>query len=324
METNSTSLHQTQGGSKDHADAFDGLFVQVLELAGRAGLGRVGTIYLDGTKIAADVSSGKARTRAQLEAEVARITEEARARDEAEDDEFGDGTGEELPGELVDPAVRRARLDAALEELADVEAKRRSNSRSRKPPRVNMTDPQCRVMKGARGWSWAYNAQAVVDDAGLIVAVDVINSPVDNHAFLPMIDQAAGNIADAGLDPPEVAVADAGYWDSTNITASVSPRPRAVIPPTPSKRRPRLALRGPIPAAATVPQRMERFLATKTGAVVYAKRKGRVEPVFGTIKTSRRLDRWRRHGLAAARHEWRLAATTHNLLKIWRTTTLTA
>lgn len=309
---------------KDHADAFDALFVQVLELAGRAGLGRVGTIYLDGTKVAADVSSSKARTRAQLEAEVARITEEARARDEAEDDKFGDGTGEELPPELTDPEERRARLDAALDELADVEAKRRSNSRSRKPPRVNVTDPQARIMKGPRGWGWGYNAQAVVDDVGLIVAADVINSPVDNHAYLPMIDQASDNIAAAGLDPPEVAVADAGYWDSTNITASTSPRPRAVIPPTPSKQRPKLALRGPIPTGATMPQRMERFLATKTGAATYAKRKGRVEPVFGTIKTSRRIDRWRRRGLDAARNEWRLAATTHNLVKIWRTTTLTA
>jgi len=308
---------------KDHAPAFDGLFVQVLELAGRAGLGRVGTIYIDGTKIAADASSLRARTRSQLEAEVARITAEARDVDAAENDEFGDRTGDELPDELADPEQRRARLDAALEELADVEARRRSNSRSRKPPRVNVTDPQCRTMKGPRGWMWGYNAQAAVNDDGVIVAADVTNSPVDNHAFVPIVDQAVANLEAARLDRPDTAVADAGYWSTTNVTdCDTDPRrPRALIPPIPSAQRAKLASRGPIPANATMPQRMERLLATRPAAALYARRKGRIEPVFGTIKTARRIDRWRRRGLDAARHEWQLVATTHNLLKLWRTTT---
>jgi hypothetical protein len=36
------------------------------------------------------------------------------------------------------------------------------------------------------------------------------------------------------------------------------------------------------------------------------------------IKSARNINRFRRRGIDAARHEWRLAATTHNLLKIWR------
>lgn len=311
---------------KDHAEAFDGLFVQVLELAGRAGLGRMGTIYLDGTKIAADVSASRARNRVQLEAEVAAITAEARAVDEAENDEFGDSTGEELPEELTDADQRRARLDDALEEMADVEARRRSNSRSRKPPRVNMTDPQTRPMRGSRGWVWGYNAQAAVNDDGVIVAADVTNSSVDNHQYLPLVDQAGDNTTDADLDRADTAVADAGYWSSSNVIDSDDhpDRPRPLMPPTPSRRRPKLALRGPVPAAATLPQRMERLLATKPAGLLYARRKHRIEPVFGTIKTARGIDRWRRRGLDAARHEWRLAATTHNLLKIWRHNTTPA
>jgi hypothetical protein len=43
-----------------------------------------------------------------------------------------------------------------------------------------------------------------------------------------------------------------------------------------------------------------------------------VEPVFGQIKSNRRIGRFKRRGRAAARSEWRLIATTHNLLKLHR------
>jgi hypothetical protein len=49
-----------------------------------------------------------------------------------------------------------------------------------------------------------------------------------------------------------------------------------------------------------------------------------VEPVFGQIKTNRRIGRLKRRGRAAARSEWRLLAATHNLLKLHRHTLATA
>lgn len=308
---------------KDHAEAFDGLFVQMLTVAVAAGMGRVGNIYLDGTKVAADASPLTGRTRAQIEAEVGRITEEARRVDEAEDSEIGEGTGEELPAELADADRRRAKLDDALGQLEDVEARRKAWSKSRKPPRVNLTDPEARTMKGPRGWLWAYNAQAAVSDDGLVVAADVTQSPVDNAQFVPLVDQAGENLDHAGMDTPDHAVADSGYWSGDNATChqdaqAPRPRPRPLIPPVPSKHRAKLATRGPIPAAATTTQIMERTLATNAARQLYQRRKSRVEPVFGMIKSARGIHRFRRRGLNAARHEWRLAVTTHNLLKIWR------
>ncbi len=308
---------------KDRADAFDGLFVQLLSLAAAAGMGRVGAIYIDGTKVAADASPLAGRTRAQLEAEVRRITDEARRVDEAEDQELGDGTGEELPADLADPDRRRARLDEALGQLEDVEARRKAWSRARKPPRVNLTDPQARTMKGPRGWLWGYNAQAAVSEDGLVVAADVTQSPVDNAQFVAVVDQAGENLDAAGMDEPAHAVADSGYWSSDNATshqdpAAPRPRPTPLIPPVPSKHRPKLATRGRIPAGATTPQIMERTLATRPARALYERRKIRAEPVFGMIKSARSINRFRRRGLDAARAEWRLAATTHNLLKIWR------
>ena len=63
---------------------------------------------------------------------------------------------------------------------------------------------------------------------------------------------------------------------------------------------------------------MERRLATKSARSIYRQRASTVEPVFGQIKGARGIDRFRRRGLDAARHEWKLAATTHNILKMWR------
>src|SRR5712692_3279701 len=84
--------------------AFCALFCQVLMLCQRAGLVRLGVLALDGTKIAANASGPANRTRADLEAEAARIVAEAIATDRAEDARDGEGRGEELPPELADPA----------------------------------------------------------------------------------------------------------------------------------------------------------------------------------------------------------------------------
>ena len=56
----------------------------------------------------------------------------------------------------------------------------------------------------------------------------------------------------------------------------------------------------------------------------YALRKTVVEPVFGQIRSSRRLNRFRLRGLEKVNGEWALMATTHNLLKLFRATMATA
>ena len=61
---------------------------------------------------------------------------------------------------------------------------------------------------------------------------------------------------------------------------------------------------------------MRRVLSTEHGQAVYRRRLATVEPVFAQTKFNRRLDRFLRRGRAACRSEWRLMATTHNLLKL--------
>src|SRR3954462_11999934 len=84
------------------------LFVQVLALCAKAGMVRVGTVAVDGTKIAANAGLSANRGYAAIREEVARILAEADAVDAAKDERFGDARGDELPPELAEPVSRRA------------------------------------------------------------------------------------------------------------------------------------------------------------------------------------------------------------------------
>jgi hypothetical protein len=97
--------------------AIEELFSGVLVLAARAGLGKLGFIALDGTKIAANASKEANRTEARLRQLAAEILAEAEAADAAEDELFGDARGDELPPELADPVTRKDRIGRALAEL---------------------------------------------------------------------------------------------------------------------------------------------------------------------------------------------------------------
>ena len=318
---------------KDHAAGIDGLFVQVLRLAFEAGLGEVGVVSIDGTKIAADASPLMSKSRDWLGSEVRRIREEHAANDAAEDDLYGDRRGDELPPELADPATRAARIAEALAQIeaddaaaqaahdeAVVDRKRRG-VKTPKPPKPtqrkgNITDPDCRTMRGSRGFGPAFNAQAAVSADQLIVAVDVTQDRADNAQFVPMASAVLHRLDDLGVVRPDYLLGDAGYWSPDAFTADLGSE--VLIPPAPNKKRNKLGSRGRVPAAATLPQRMERRLGTIAGKTVYRNRAITVEPVFGQIKGARGIVRFRRRGLAAARSEWTLTATTQNLLKMWR------
>jgi transposase len=111
-----------------HEDAFKALFVKVLALCAEEGMGQVGTITLDGTKLAANASRHANRTRERLQEQVDRIVADADAADAAEDELFAHARGDELPDRLAPGADRLARLRACL---ADIDADQRPSTDER-------------------------------------------------------------------------------------------------------------------------------------------------------------------------------------------------
>jgi transposase len=87
-----------------HEQALAALFSEVLKLCERAGLVRPGVVSIDGTRIAGNCGPEVNYSFEQIAAEVVART---RATDEAEDEEFGEARGDELPEQLRTADGRR-------------------------------------------------------------------------------------------------------------------------------------------------------------------------------------------------------------------------
>jgi transposase len=107
---------------KQNREGLAAVFVQVLELAGEAGLGRVGVVAIDGTRMAANASYGANRRRSWLQHQVDQMMAEADRADAAEDALFDSDNPSRVAEDWCDPATREGRIRAALaraEQAAD-------------------------------------------------------------------------------------------------------------------------------------------------------------------------------------------------------------
>lgn len=189
------------------------------------------------------------------------------------------------------------------------------------PRRVNVTDPDSRVMKTQRGWVQGYNAQAVVNKHQIVLAHTVSQDTGDVELYQPMIATLAQTLTDAGItDPIELVLADAGYCSEQNAT---SPGPDRLIATLKDHKQRRAARElgtttGPPPDGATPLEAMEHRLRTAEGAAAYTQRSHTIEPVFGDRKTNRGWREFRRRGIDAAASEWAFMHLTGNLAKLYQ------
>lgn len=323
---------------KNHLEALEGLFAQVLDLALESGAMKVGRVALDGTKVKANASKHKAMSygrmkekQKQIREEVKRILAEAEAVDEEEDRRYGNKRGDELPAELQRRETRLAKIKQAKKTLeerarqkAEAEGQSEEAAQQAQPEdkdQYNFTDPESRIMKSGDGFVQAYNAQAAVEPAmGLIVGQLVTQAANDKEQLRPMVEAIE---AQSGQRPAAV-LADSGYCSEENLRYLESAgQPEKKIEgylatgkqkhgefrqPCP---------RGPLPKGATRVDRMTRKLQTKAGRAVYALRKCVVEPVFGQIKQGRGFRQFLLRGIRKVKGEWALVCMTHNVLRLY-------
>lgn len=338
----------------EHEEDLERLFVQVLRLCQEAGLVKLGVVALDGAKVAANAALDANRSHEAIEEEVRQMLAEARQVDAEEDRLFGpERRGDELPeglGRRVERLKRleeaKARLEresaekaqAAQEHIAQRQAEEVATGkkkRGRKPKMVetvpaaeakaNITDPDSRIMKTRQGYVQGYNAQAIVSQDQIIVAVGVTQEANDVQQLKPMLETLERTLEAAGIEEqPKAALADAGYWSEANVKACSRPEEPELLIATAKDWKQRKALRergcprGRIPKKLSVRERMERKLLTKRGRALYKMRGILVEPVLGQVKEGQGFRRFMRRGVRAAQSEWSLIGTTHNLLKLWR------
>jgi len=333
-----------------HEQALASVFTESLRLCAQAGMVKVGLVAVDGTKMGCPAALATNRTKSHIDDQVAAMLGEAAEVDAAEDARFGaDARGDEPPAQLRGAKARRerfaaakAQLDAAtaqqqaahqrhLGERAAKEAAsgRKLRGRKPKPPapadqaKANTSDPDSRIMKTKDGYVQGYNAQAVATEDQIVVAAEVTDEHNDQAQLHPMIAATNQSLTDAGIhDDVERLLADAGYCSEDNLAALTDQDPDCLIATRNTRRnpQPRNGRRGPLPADATLVDKMDRKVSKKAGRAVYQKRQHIIEPVFGQTKDARGARRFMRRGKAAAASEWKLLMGTHNLLKLYRQT----
>jgi transposase len=331
------------------------LFVQILAVAHQMGVGKLGTVSLDGTKIQANASKHRALSwehagtiEAQLRAEVAQLLHLA-----AQADAGARADGMSVPEELKRRDARLAAIAAAKAQIAARAAERHAQEQAayaqkmaaraaqehqtgRKPrgfppappapgPRpkdqVNLTDPDSRIMPAGKRFVQAYNAQAAVDVPSLlIVAQHVSQHANDQRELAPALAQLAGGAPVTGR--PAALLADSGYFSAANVAAchthGITPyiaSGRAAHYPPLTER---LRAPAPLPAGASAVERMQHRLRTREGRAVYAQRKCTIEPTFGIIKSVLGFRQFLLRGLQAVGHEWTLVCIGWNLKRLHR------
>jgi transposase len=330
-----------------HEQALAGFLLQSLKLCAAAGMVRLGTVALDGTKLAGNASEKANRTHGKIKEEVAEILRQAAEIDQREDRLFGDARGDELPPELASKADRLARLRQAKAQLeAEAAAreqayqqrvaahtaaakakgttprtlKRRPQEAPNPKATANATDPDSRFLHTRNGTVQGYNAQAVTTMHQLVVAAELTDEANDVHQLEPMLKAMVTTLAAAGIDQrPAALLADSGYWSIDNLT-TIPNAPELYIPPARHGRQGKPRKDGKPSASRSDGLRaaMTAKLKSEDGKARYAKRRETVEPAFGQIKEQQGARRFLRRGLRACNAEWKLLCGTHNLLKLWR------
>lgn len=340
--------------------AFDAAFVSVLQLAQHLKLTKLGSVSVDGSKIQANASKHAAvsyaragEMLAQLELEVQELMTRAQQADAQEQKD-----GLDIPAELTRRADRKAALQQArqiIEERAkelaaaqqpDYEAKQLRRQKEReagKKPRgpeptppsatpdpkaqYNFTDPESRIMKAGSGqhFEQSYNAQAVVDQAMLIVGQRVSVAANDKQELVPTVAaispvvavEITAVLADSGFYSEKAVQAVEQKTDGTPTGMTVF----AAVEKIDHHKTIAELLPQPEPAAprpeAGAKERMVHRLKTKVGKDLYKLRKQTVEPVFGIIKEIMGFRRFSLRGHAKVSLEWTLVCVSYNLKRLF-------
>ncbi len=340
--------------------AFQAAFVTVLQLAQQLRLTRVGTVSVDGTKVQANASKHAAVSyqRAgeliqQLQLAVQELVTRAEQADTREAKETLD-----IPAEL---ARRETRIDALQQARAVIEARaqeiaaarqaehqakvaaRQAQRTAGKKPRgpgpklpsevpdpkaqYNFTDPASRIMKAGNGqhFEQAYNAQAAVDEAMVIVGQRVSDAPNDKQELVASVAAISPVVA----GEVHAVLVDSGFYSAAAVQAveqknDGTPSGLTVYAAVGKHRHHQTVADllpqpepAPLPPHASPKEKMAHRLQMSAGRTLYKLRKQTVEPVFGIIKSVLGFRPFLLRGREKVSLEWLLVCVSYNFQRLF-------
>jgi len=298
---------------RDHRRAINDLFTQVLEWARAAGLGRLGHVAIDSTRVAANASRNRVESQEALRRERAKLRRQVRRWQQQCDA----ADPNETPGTALDATEQRAG-EARLAEIP----RRLEKLRKAGLAKRSRTDPDSRFLRERQGFTLGYTVALAVSEDHVILEQRVTQETTDNASLLPVVEAVERRCGET----PQKVSADSGFFSLENLEGLKARGIEGYLPDSnlarelnrPGRRSPAGRLHH------REQRRMRQRLRSPAGRAVYQRRKAIIEPVFGVLKEQRGMRRFRLRGLAKVAVEMALAATAYNLTRLWSLKTAAA
>jgi transposase len=289
-----------------HGRGINNVFTQVLELAQKLGMVRLGHVAIDSTRVRGAASRDRVDTETKLRRERARLRRQIRWWQKA-------CQGED-PDENAGMQVPVQELERRLETIPGrLQRLRKSGLRQ-----ISRSDPESRFLRSREGWQLGYSAEIAVSEDHLIVAQRVTQNASDNASLLPLVDEASRQCR----GKPQRVSADTGFFSLHNLHGLQEREIDGYVPDANLS----YELKGKGRAHGIgrskhlrdpEHRRMRRKLRDPAGRQIYGQRKAIVEPVFGVLKQQRGLRQFRLRGLHRVGIEFTLAAIAYNLSRLY-------
>jgi transposase len=292
---------------RSHRRELNDVFTQVVELARSLGIGKLGHVAVDSTRMAANAAWDSVESEEGLRRERAKIRRQIRRwQRQCEEEDPNEGEGNALGREALEGLEKR------LEEIP----KRLERLKKSGLVKRSRTDEDSRFLRGRRGPVLGYTATIAVSEDYLIVGQQVSQASTDNELLVPMVEEVEQR---CGALPGEVS-ADAGFFTQENLREMEKRGIEAYVPDS------HLAhelnrgrrVKGHGRARDGAQRRMRQKLRSPEGRAIYARRKEIVEPVCGRLKEHHGLRQFRLRGLSKVGVELALASTAVNLKRMWK------
>jgi transposase len=291
---------------RQHPKGLNDVFTQVVEAARKLGMGKLGKVAIDSTRVQANASPDRSDGMAELRQERARIRQRIRRWQKQCDVEDGEPSG----GPTAHPEAWQERLEEIPRQLEQL---RKSGQK-----RGSRTDPESRYLHKRGGFCLGYAAEIAVADDHLIVAQRVHQGITDNDSLAAMTEAVERECGQR----PQMVLADCGYYSMARIRQVQEQGIEVCVPDrfmatelAGGDSAPEMKIR----QQKRTPGLQELRSRLRDPAIrnCYARRKALVEPVFGVLKQQRGMRQFRRRGLDAVGTEWALATTAYNLTRLF-------
>jgi len=328
-------------------------FTQILLIASEMGILRLGDISLDGTKIKANASKHKAlsyeyacKLEDKLKQEISTLMAKAKESDNADLKDL------DIPSEIKrreDRIENIAKAKATIEarrneryqrekqeydnkiEARELKEKERGRKLAGKNPvapehkpkpsdQVNLTDEESRIMpKSGGGFAQAYNAQAAVDHASMLIVENHVSQQSNDKQELEPALEKIEKLPE-GLGSVDKIATDNGYKSAANTILAAEKGIELYAPSGREQHNDKLSdllsQEPEIPNNPTASEALSYRMATKAGKAFYALRKTKIEPTFGIIKNVMGFRCFSLKGLESVTGEWNLVCIAYNLKRL--------